>query len=172
MKKKRDKSMLAATIIFAVLAVILLSVGYYRGEGQHITGLKAGFAILIQILPLLILAFIVAGMVQALLPREVVASWVGAESGWKGILIGTAAGSLTPGGPFVSLPMVAGFFRAGAGMGTMVAYITAWSLLSVARLPMEIGILGWRFTAVRIACTWFMAPLAGVLANVFFKAPG
>ena len=92
--------MLAATIIFAVLAVILLTVGYFRGEGQHITGLKAGFAILIQILPLLVLAFIVAGMVQALLPREMVASWVGAESGLKGIMIGTVAGSLTPGGPF------------------------------------------------------------------------
>ncbi|MDF1534900.1 MAG: permease [bacterium] len=162
--------MLAATVIFAVLAAILLAIGYYRGEGQHIAGLKAGFTILVQILPLLILAFIVAGMVQVLLPREVVASWVGAESGWRGIVIGTAAGSLTPGGPFVSLPMVAGFFRAGAGVGTMVAYITAWSLLSVARLPMEVGILGWRFTAVRIACTWFMAPLAGILANTFFRS--
>jgi uncharacterized membrane protein YraQ (UPF0718 family) len=52
----------------------------------------------------------------------------------------------------------------------MVAYITAWSLLSVARLPMEVGILGWRFTVIRIACTWFMAPLAGFIANAFFKA--
>ena len=52
--------MLYATLIFAVLATVLLSIGYYRGEGQHIAGLKAGFMILIQILPLLMLAFIVA----------------------------------------------------------------------------------------------------------------
>ncbi len=162
--------MLYATVIFAIMATVLLSIGYFRGEGQHITGLKAGFTILIQILPLLFLAFIVAGMVQVLIPREIIGQWVGAESGWRGILIGTAAGGLTPGGPFVSMPMVAGFFRAGAGYGTMVAYITAWSLLSVARLPMEVGILGWRFTVIRIACTWFMAPLAGFIANAFFKA--
>jgi uncharacterized membrane protein YraQ (UPF0718 family) len=166
---KRNKGMFYATVIFAVLATVLLSIGYYRGEGQHIEGLRVGFKILVQILPLLILAFIVAGMVQVLIPKEVIGQWVGAESGWKGILIGTGAGALTPGGPFVSLPMVAGFFKAGAGYGTMVAYITAWSLLSVARLPMEIGILGWRFTAIRIACTWFMAPLAGFIANTFFK---
>lgn len=170
MTKRKDKGMLYATVIFAIMATVLLSIGYFRGEGQHITGLKAGFTILIQILPLLFLAFIVAGMVQVLIPREIIGQWVGAESGWKGIFIGTAAGGLTPGGPFVSLPMVAGFFRAGAGYGTMVAYITAWSLLSVARLPMEVGILGWRFTVIRIACTWFMAPLAGFIANVFFKA--
>ncbi|MDF1525625.1 MAG: permease [bacterium] len=167
--KKRDKGMLYATLIFAVLALVLLSIGYFRGEGQHITGLRAGFTILIQILPLLMLAFIVAGMVQVLIPKEVIGQWVGAESGWKGILIGTGAGALTPGGPFVSMPMVAGFFKAGAGYGTMVAYITAWSLLSVARLPIEVGILGWRFTVIRIACTWFMAPLAGFIANTFFK---
>jgi uncharacterized membrane protein YraQ (UPF0718 family) len=170
MTKQRNKGMLIATLVFAVLAAVLLYVGWSRGEGEHIAGIKVGFKILVEILPLLALAFIVAGMVQVLLPREVVASWVGAESGMRGILIGTAAGSLTPGGPFVSLPMVAGFFRAGAGMGTMVAYITAWSLLSVARLPMEIGILGWRFTAIRIACTWFMAPVAGFIAHALFKA--
>ncbi len=164
--------MLYATIIFAVMAIVLLSIGYYRGEGQHIMGLKAGFNILIKILPLLFLAFIVAGMVQVLIPKEVVGLWVGAESGWRGIFIGTVAGGLTPGGPFVSMPMVAGFFQAGAGYGTMVAYITAWSLLSVARLPMEVGILGWRFTAIRLACTWFMAPLAGFIANAFFKTNG
>ncbi|MGD8353640.1 MAG: permease [Pseudomonadota bacterium] len=169
MSERRNNGMLTATIIFAVTAVVLLSIGYFRGEGQHIAGLKAGFNILIQILPLLCLAFIVAGMVQVLIPKEVIGQWVGAESGWRGILIGTAAGGLTPGGPFVSMPMVAGFFKAGAGYGTMVAYITAWSLLSVARLPLEVGILGWRFTVIRIACTWFMAPLAGFIANAFFK---
>lgn len=161
--------MLASTVIFAVLAVVLLSIGYYRGEGQHIAGLKAGFSILVQIMPLLILAFIVAGMVQVLIPREVIGQWVGAESGMRGILLGTIAGGLTPGGPYVSLPMVAGFFSAGAGIGTMVAYITAWSILAVARLPLEIGILGWRFTLVRLACTFFMPPLAGILAHVIFR---
>ena len=169
MPRKKEKGMLVATITFAVLAAVLLSIGYLRGQGQHVAGLKAGFQILVQILPLLILAFIVAGMVQVLIPREVVGQWVGAESGWRGILIGTFAGSLTPGGPFVSMPMVAGFFRAGAGIGTMVAYITAWSLLSVARLPIEVGVLGWRFALIRIACTWFMAPLAGFIANAFFR---
>ncbi|UCG39755.1 MAG: permease [bacterium] len=162
--------MIVATVIFAVLALVLLYVGYSRGEGQHIAGLKAGFRILTQILPLLILAFVVAGMIQVLIPREVIAHWVGAESGLKGILLGTLAGGLTPGGPYVSLPMMAGFMQAGAGLGTMVAYITAWSLWAVARLPMEVGILGWRFTMIRLACTFFMPPLAGLLASRLFRA--
>jgi len=166
---KRNNNMLASTIIFAVLAAVLLFVGYSRGEGQHIAGLKAGFSIFVQILPMLILAFIVAGMVQVLLPKEIIGRWIGAESGMRGILLGSVAGGLTPGGPYVSLPMVAGFFSAGAGIGTMVAYISAWSIYAIARLPLEIGILGWRFTAIRLACTFFMPPLAGILAHIIFR---
>ncbi|HIE30509.1 TPA: hypothetical protein EYP66_24895 [Candidatus Poribacteria bacterium] len=61
--------MLIPTIIMGLLAVILLFVGYKKGENQHILGLKSSVNMIIQILPLLIFAFIVAGVVQVLIPR-------------------------------------------------------------------------------------------------------
>jgi uncharacterized membrane protein YraQ (UPF0718 family) len=67
------------------------------------------------------------------------------------------------------LPLAAGLLRAGAGLGTMVAFLTAWSLWAVARMPMELGIMGWRFTLVRFACTFFFPPIAGFLAQTFFS---
>jgi hypothetical protein len=50
----------------------------------------------------------------------------------------------------------------------MVAFLTAWSLWAVSRLPMEVGILGWKFTAIRLATTFFFPPAAGLLAQRFF----
>jgi uncharacterized membrane protein YraQ (UPF0718 family) len=161
--------MLFPTIIMAILAIVLLVLGYSRGEGEHIQGLNSGLKMIIEIIPLLLFAFIVAGMIQVLLPQELLSRWIGEESGLKGIFIGTLAGGLTPGGPYVSLPVVAGLFKAGAGVGTLVAFLTAWSLWAVARLPMEIGILGWKFTLVRLACTFFFPPIAGVIAQVAFS---
>jgi len=163
------KGMLVPTIIMGLLALILVYVGYSKGGGQHILGLKSALTMLIQIVPLLILAFIVAGMIQTLLPQEIISKWVGAESGLRGILLGTVAGALTPGGPYVSLPVVAGLLKTGASVGTMVAFITAWSLWAVARLPMEVGILGWRFTLIRLASTFIFPPIAGLIANKFFS---
>lgn len=160
--------MLIATVIMGVLAVVLLFVGYQRGEGQHFTGLSIAFWTLLQILPLLLFAFIVAGMVQAIIPHEVVARWVGEEAGLRGILIGTVAGSITMGGPFVSLPVAAGLLRSGASVGTMVAFLTGWSLIGFGRLPMEIGILGWKFTMIRLVSSFFFAPIAGLIAQTFF----
>lgn len=161
--------MLIPTVIMALFAVVLLLVGYLKGQGQHIIGLKSGLKMTIEILPLLVFAFIMAGMAQVLLPHESLSKWIGEESGMRGIFIGTLAGSVTPGGPYVSLPLAAGFLRAGAGVGTMVAFITAWSLWAISRLPMEIGILGWKFTLVRLGCTFFFPPIAGLLAQTFFS---
>jgi uncharacterized membrane protein YraQ (UPF0718 family) len=151
-----------------ILAIALLLWGYFRGQGEHVTGLKSTTTMLLEILPLLIFAFIVAGMVQAMLPQEAVSRWVGAESGWRGLFLGTVAGGLAPGGPYVSLPIAAGLLRSGAGIGTMVAFLTGWSLWAFGRLPMEVGILGWKLTVIRFASTFFFPPIAGWVAQTFF----
>jgi len=161
--------MLVPLMILGVMAASLLIIGYYRGQGEHILGLKSGMGILTQMLPVLVLAFIVAGMVQVLVPTETVSRWLGAESGTRGILIGTMVGGFMPGGPMMGLPIAAGLLRIGASVGTMVAFTTAWSLIAVFRLPLEIGLLGWKFTLIRFACTFFFPPLAGWLANRFFS---
>lgn len=161
--------MLIPTIIMGVIAVVLLVIGYQKGGGEHILGLKSAGNILLQIIPLLIFAFIVAGMIQVLIPHEIISRWVGGESGFRGILIGTVAGGIAPGGPYISLPLAAGFLRVGASVGTMVAFLTAWSLWAFSRLPMEIGILGWKFVLIRLGCTFFFPPIAGLIANRFFS---
>jgi len=161
--------MLIPTIILGVIAIVLLFISYQKGGGEHILGLKSAGNMFIQIIPLLIFAFIIAGMIQVLIPHEVISRWIGAESGFRGLLIGSAMGGLAPGGPYVSLPVAAGLLRAGASIGTMVAFLTGWSLLAFSRLPLEVGILGWKFTLIRLACTFFFPPIAGLIANRLFS---
>jgi uncharacterized membrane protein YraQ (UPF0718 family) len=152
-----------------LLAIILVFIGYYRGAGEHVLGLKSAMEMTIQILPIVILAFIVAGMIQILIPQELLSKWIGKESGMRGILIGTLAGGLAPGNPYINLPIAAGLLRSGASMGAMVAFLTGWSLWSFARLPIEVSIMGWKFTLIRIASTFFFPPIAGLIANRFFS---
>ena len=160
--------MLIPTVVMGGLAAALLCLGYFRGQGEHVAGSRTALQLTVQVLPLLAFAFLTAGMIQALVPKELISSWVGAGSGLRGILLGTVAGGLAPGGPYISLPIAAGLLRSGAGVGTMVAFLTGWSLWSVARLPMDVGILGWRLAAIRFACTFFFPPIAGLLAATFF----
>ncbi len=161
--------MLIPTIVMALLAAAALILAYQRGDGSHVAGLRDGGTLLLQLIPLLLFAFILAGTLPLLVPQEAVARWIGAESGLRGIFVGTMVGGLLPGGPAVSLPILAGFLRLGASTGTLIAMITGWSLLAFSRLPLEISVMGWRFTAIRLCCTFFLAPIAGLIAQRLFS---
>jgi uncharacterized membrane protein YraQ (UPF0718 family) len=160
--------MFLPTIIMAFLAIVLFLIGYAKGQGQHIEGAKIGFNLMVQVLPLLFFAFIVSGIIQVLVPREYLVKWIGSGSGLRGIIIGSIAGGLSPGGPYVNLPIVAILLNSGASIGTTVAFITGWSLYAVSRLPMEVGILGVKFTICRLLSTFLFPPLAGTIAQTLF----
>lgn len=159
--------MLIATIVMIAIALALL--GYAVHLGVHAEGLHSGLRTLLSILPLLLAAFAIAGFIEVLVPKEKVAALLGDQAGFRGILFGCAAGAITPGGPFVSFPLVATIYRSGAGIGTVVGFITAWSLWSITRLPMEIGIVGPRVTLIRVLSTLIFPPLAGLIARALFS---
>ena len=154
------------TIIMVILAVILTIVAYFRG-GVHITGLKLGAKTFWDNLLLLLASFAVAGLARVLIPKELINQWLGAQAGFKGILLGCVAGGLVPGSPYSVFPIIASFYEAGAGIGTIVGFITAWSLWSVSRLPLEVGIIGPRVTLARYLSTLIFPPLAGVIVHLF-----
>lgn len=45
-------------------------------------------------------------------------------------------------------------------------YAALWAVL---RLPMEMGILGWKFTVGRLASAFIFPPIAGLIAQTFFS---
>lgn len=160
--------MLIPTLVMGLIALLCTWLAFRHSPTAPIFGFKAALQMTLNILPLLLFAFIIAGMIQAILPKDMLTKWIGLESGIKGILIGSLVGGLAPGVPYVSLPIAAGLLRSGAGIGTMVAFLTGWSLWAVSRIPMEVGVMGWKFTLIRIVSTLFFPPLAGIIAHIFF----
>jgi uncharacterized membrane protein YraQ (UPF0718 family) len=160
--------MKSATIAMGIVFVALAVVAVWRGGGSLQKGLTFGGKTFLSTLPLLIFAFAIAGLVQILVPREFIVKWLGAGAGFKGILIGTVAGGFTPGGPYVSFPIVASLYKSGASVGTVVAFVTAWSVWAVARFPMEMGLVGPKLALARFLSTLIVPPLAGLFAQAVF----
>lgn len=160
--------MLTPTLIMAAVAAGLIIVAYFKGEQAHILGLKIGGRTFLEVIPLLLISFTVAGLIQALIPKEIIVSWLGEEAGIKGILIGSAAGTMLPGGPYVVFPIVGSLYRAGAGIGPMVAFVVGWALWGLSRLPYEVALIGPKFTLIRIVSTLIFPPIAGLIAMTFF----
>ncbi len=156
-----------ATIVMVGLAALLLLIASFQGSGP--AGLKIAGSTFLQVLPMLLAAFVIAGVIQALVPKEFMARWLGKGAGIKGIFIGALAGGLTPGGPVVSFPIAASIWKSGASIGVVVAYVAGWTLWSVPRLPYEIGLVGAKFTLIRFLSTLIFPPLAGLIAQGIFS---
>jgi len=153
------------TWILAVVTIVLLGLAFWRGRDLPLAGLEAGGRTLWRNLPVLLLGFAIAGLAQVLIPKEWITRWLGGQSGLKGVLIGCVLGGLVPGAPYATFPLVASLYQAGASLGAVVGFVTAWSLWSVSRLPVEIALIDGKPALVRYALTFVVPPIAGLLAN-------
>jgi len=161
----RDKTPFYLAIV--LLALIVLTV-IQSGWQDVWKGFIAGVETFWQVVPLLFAAFLVAGLTQVLVTQEFVTKWLGSQTGWKGILLACLAGALIPGGPYVYYPIAAVMLHNGAGLGVLVAFVSAKNLWSVTRLPYEIALIGLEFTVARFLVTLIFPPLLGLLVNTLF----
>jgi uncharacterized membrane protein YraQ (UPF0718 family) len=150
------------------LAATLWAYARRRNDGSHQRGVKQGWQTLRRTGPLLLVAFVIVGYVNVLSPQELVKAWLGAESGWRGILVAEGVGMLLPGGPYVVFPLIAVLYRAGAGVGPAVTLVTSWATLALISVSFELPFMGWRFSAVRWGLGLFLPFLAGIAAQLIF----
>jgi len=156
-------AMTGITILLAAIGVL------QQGPEIIMQALMAGGKMLIGVVPLLIAAFILAGMIQVLISKETVNKWLGKDSGLKGIMLGGIAGALIPGGPYIFYPVAASFLLSGAEIGTVVTFVVAKNLWSLSRLPMEVALLGPKLTLIRYVVTFIFPLIVGLMANTFFS---
>ena len=158
---------------FIVAAILVYVVGFVLNPDIIREGLKISFRTWtdpnIGLIPLIVSATLIASLAQAAIPRQVITDFLGEESGLKGIAVGTLLGSVIPGSPYVIFPLVGGLYKAGAGVGTIIAFISAWSLVSLSRIPTEIPFLGAKMVAVRIVVSLVFPVVLGILGQVVFS---
>ena len=168
LRKPFDWSTATIGLVVASAAVFV----YVReGQARFLDILASDFGLFLDIQPKVLAACLIAAMVAVLLPREMVARWVGAESGFLGLLIGTLAGVLLPGGPITIFPIASAFIAVGADVGVAIAFITSWTLLGYSRaLVWELPIFGLDFLIWRSIAAIPLPLVAGMLARALAQA--
>lgn len=158
--------MIDALIVLSLMAIVFLFLAWRKNKlGQSFLEAKN---MLLNVLPLLICAFVIVGFMNILIPEKVLQTWLGEEAGWRGLLIGPLVGALIQGGPYAFFPLFDAVFRQNVSTGTAVAMITAWGMINVGHLPYEFTFLGPRFVALKYAVYLFVPTLAGYLAGLLF----
>jgi uncharacterized membrane protein YraQ (UPF0718 family) len=159
-----------SVLVLAGFALLFGVIAYFRDPGLPWLGAKTGFATLWFVLPRLVPALLLAGMLQVLVPQDVVSRYLGREGGMRAVLIASVAGTLTPGGPMVSVPFMVALANSGAGLAPLVAYMTSWSLFGMQRIiAWEAPLMGWHFVVVRVVPSLAFPVLAGWLVHTFYR---
>jgi uncharacterized membrane protein YraQ (UPF0718 family) len=160
---------LGFTILLAGIAIALSATAWRRGETLFWKGVSDARSQFMHLLPRLLIGILGSGFLAHLLPRETVLAWFGPNSGLTGTALASLAGVLTPGGPVVGYALGAAALKAGADFAQVIAYVTAWSLLTFNRLlTWEMPSMPFGLIAVRIVVSLplpFLAAWATMLAR-------
>ncbi len=150
--------------IYLAAAAALMLLSYFKDKNKTKKALITTGKIALNVLPVLFFIFILMGVIQLFVTKELVAKLLGTESGIWGILIGEIVGAVALIEPAAVFPFSGSLISKGATYGVIYAFVSTAVLIGIATLPAEITFMGKKFTVVRnilsfvliflIALTW------------------
>lgn len=170
--RRRRRAFDWSTAVIAGMAIAAATTVYVRDGREHFFAILLGDVTLFaEMLPKVLAGCLIGAFVTLLLPREMVARWVGHESGFPGLLIAAFFGFLLPGGPITIYPVAGAFLVMGADAGAVVAFIVSWTLIGYTRaLVWELPFFGSDFVLWRIIGALPLPIIAGMLARIAVRA--
>ena len=158
-------------IFLIVLVAAAFVFSFWRGGFPMIMdGLEKGWKTFQMMWWRILAGIVLGGFIQILLPKALVAEWIGPASGSTGIFIGTFIGMILTGGPFVIIPVIASIYGAGAAEGPIIALLAAANMTRIqGLLVMEIPFFGARVALTRFVICLFIPPLTGLAGSGLFK---
>lgn len=124
-----------------------------------------------HVLLCLLPAFFIAGAMAALIPKASITRWLGRTTpGWVSYPAAVAAGSLLAVCSCTIVPLFAGIYRKGAGIGPAVTFLFFAPAGNVMALAYTGSILGPQFAAARVAmCLLFGVGIGLLMALLFWR---
>lgn len=148
--------MIIATILFYAYLAVFKPAFAKKCARDSIRTLKS------LIVPI-IAAIMIAGAVIVLLPSESLTAFLGEQAGIAAVFLGVSIGSVLPACPFVSLPIIAGVYAAGASLVAVMAMLFGSGLAFTCRVSCDLTFFKPKVAGVRIILSFFTALVAGFM---------
>ena len=107
----------------------------------------------IEMLSFLPPVFIILGLLDVWVPREVVISHLGGGSGLRGMVLAIFLGAAAAGPLYGAFPVAAVMMKKGASFYNVMLFLGAWSTLKIPMFLFETQYLGLTFSLTRWVCS-------------------
>ena len=139
---KRFGFFIAAVLIIGVVTAINLSLGL---KALSIAG--SSFKEMLMVIPPV---FILLGLLDVWVPKEIMMRYMGDGSGIKGIILSILLGSAAAGPLYGAFPVAAVFMKKGVKFSNILIFIGAWSTTKIPMFLFELSALGTAFAVTRL----------------------
>ncbi len=138
------------------------------------TWLSAGLGLLHEyarehVLTCLVPAFFIAGAVAVYLNKDAVLKYLGPTA--KAVVsypIASLSGGVLAVCSCTILPLFAGIYKRGAGLGPAIAFVFTGPAINITAIFLTVSVLGWEFAAFRLLAAIIIAITAGLaMSNIF-----
>jgi uncharacterized membrane protein YraQ (UPF0718 family) len=127
---------------------------------------------LIELMVIIIPVTVLMGLFEVWVPKQLIAKYLGRESGWKGILLALLFGAAPTGPLYIAFPIAAMLLQNGASPLNIIILLNAWAAMKIPQLLVEANFLGPSFMLTRLALTLPVTILIGWLIQTGIKRSG
>ena len=120
---------------------------------------------LIEVVPALAIGFFLSGLAHEFIPQDWVDRNLG-HTGFKAVFMSTFVGALLPICCWGALPVAVGFYKKGAKLGPVLAFLVATPATSISALLVTYNILGLKFAVFIFFAVIVMGVIVGMVGNM------
>lgn len=154
------------TITFYVLALSGLALSFFKSREKTKLALKKAWKSFENLLPQLLAILIIIGVMLAVLTPEQISGLLGTESGWVGVLIAAAIGSITLVPAFVAFPLAAALLQNGAGYMQIAAFVSTLMMVGIVTMPLEKQYFGKKATIARNGLAFIFSLVVALIMGI------
>ena len=155
-------------ILYAATAVLLL-LSFLKDKNKTRLSLKKAWKAFENILPQFLSILIIIGVMLAVLSPEVIASLIGKQSGFSGMAIASAIGSITLIPGFIAFPLASALLKSGAGFMQIAVFISTLMMVGIVTIPVEIQYFGKKAAILRNSLAFVFSFIVAMVIGVVLQ---
>jgi uncharacterized membrane protein YraQ (UPF0718 family) len=153
------------TLFLYVAVIVLFGISLAKDRVKTKKALLKGLKSLENIMPQFITVLILIAIMLTVLTAETISRFLGAGTGWVGVAIAAAIGSITLIPGFVAFPLAGELLQNGAGVMQIATFVSSLMMVGIITLPMEITYFGKRTAILRNAFALIFSVVAASLVT-------
>ncbi len=152
-------------IIYSIL-IIGLVVSFIKSKEKTKKAFKIAKKAFMKTAPSLLAVLGIVGLTLGILTPETISGIIGSEAGFMGTIIAALIGAITLIPSLIAFPLAGSLLRAGANVMTISVFITTLVMVGIVTMPMEIKMLGKKFTFLRNGLGFIAAIIIAAIMGV------